>query len=67
MEGITPELMQWAMNQGPLGLLVVLGVKWVWNGTSKRLTNIETSVASIDKRLLRIEVHQGVERDESAE
>ncbi len=53
--------MAWLYNTGGTSGVILLGMWKMWNGTSKRIRNIEVIVTANDKRLVRVETKLGLE------
>jgi hypothetical protein len=61
MEGIPPEVWQALLQTGGVPLVLLAGLKWIWNGTTKKLDRIEACITKIDRRLFRLEIHAGLD------
>ncbi|KKL70676.1 hypothetical protein LCGC14_2102530 [marine sediment metagenome] len=55
------ELLAWLYQTGGTSGVILLGMWKMWNGTSKRIRNIEVIVTANDKRLVRVETKLGLE------
>ena len=55
------ELFTWAVNTGGTSVIILLGMWKMWNGTSKKISQTNTTVIDIDKRLVRVETKLEVE------
>lgn len=49
------ELLQWVFSSGGTGGVILVGMYKMWNGTGKKIVEIQTTVVGIDKRLIRVE------------
>jgi type II secretory pathway component PulM len=53
---------------GGMPTVAVVAFWKIWNGTSRRIEEIEKTLRRVDRRLLRMEIHSGVDkRDERGE
>lgn len=55
MTEIPPEVWQSIAQTGGTPLLVLLGIKFLWNGTGKRIQNVEDRVQKIHDAIVRLE------------
>ena len=55
------EFFQWVANTSGTSILVLMGMYKMWNGTGKKIHEINKTVNSMDKRLVRVETKLEVE------
>ena len=53
------ELFAWAANTGGTSVIILVGMWKMWNGTGKKIVQINKTVLDIDKRLVRVETKLG--------
>lgn len=64
MSDIPPEAWQALAQMGGAPLVIVLAMKWIWNGTGKRIAAIEERVQEIHDTLVRVEARQEAQERE---